>query len=192
MTCTPRSPGTRHGPLRGRESAVNSGQSRCPTDNQTGSSSAVIGRDGAAGPYMACKGSQNRVPLAPPARDRRQRVWPASMAATSSRQNAGMSGATQPHTRLPSRKAGSRDPPNVPINHELMWLPAAHADGAVTIATTLGPGDRPPVTRTRAQNGAHPRGAPTGLCCPERREAGGPVRAADKVEDLRTRVVTGG
>jgi hypothetical protein len=37
-----------------------SGQQRStkvPTDNQTGGLSAVIGRDGAAGPYMACKGS---------------------------------------------------------------------------------------------------------------------------------------
>jgi hypothetical protein len=45
------------GPFWGRETAVNNGQSRCPTDNQTCSLSAVIGRDGAAGPYMAYKGS---------------------------------------------------------------------------------------------------------------------------------------
>jgi hypothetical protein len=45
------------GPSWGRETAVNNGQSRCPADNQTYSSSAVISRDGAAGPYMACKGS---------------------------------------------------------------------------------------------------------------------------------------
>src|SRR5213594_3454676 len=39
--------------------------------------------------------------------DRRQLRWPASIAATSSRQKSGMSGTTRPHTRLPSRNAGS-------------------------------------------------------------------------------------
>jgi hypothetical protein len=48
------------GPSWGRETAVNNGQPRCPADSQTYSSSAVIGRDGAAGPYMACKGSGRR------------------------------------------------------------------------------------------------------------------------------------
>jgi hypothetical protein len=45
------------GPSWGRETADNNGQPRCPTDNQTCSSSAVMRRDGAAGPYMACKRS---------------------------------------------------------------------------------------------------------------------------------------
>src|SRR4029453_12071100 len=45
------------GPYWGRDTAATHGQPRCPADNQTDSSSAVIGRDGAAGPYMACKGS---------------------------------------------------------------------------------------------------------------------------------------
>ena len=36
------------------------GQPRCLTDNQTTSLVAVIGRDGTAGPYMACKGSEGR------------------------------------------------------------------------------------------------------------------------------------
>jgi hypothetical protein len=53
----PAVPGPSTGPSWGRETAVNDGQSRCLTDNQTGSLSAVTGRDGAAGPYMACKGS---------------------------------------------------------------------------------------------------------------------------------------
>jgi hypothetical protein len=39
------------GPSWGREPAVTSGQSRCSVDNQTRSSTAVIGRDGTAGPY---------------------------------------------------------------------------------------------------------------------------------------------
>jgi hypothetical protein len=52
------------GPSWGRETAVNSGQPRCPTDNQTYSSSAVIGGDRAAGPYMACKGSGVQIPSA--------------------------------------------------------------------------------------------------------------------------------
>jgi hypothetical protein len=56
----------RSGPSWGRETAVNNGQSRCPADNQTYSSSAVISRDGAAGPYMACKGSGVQIPSAPP------------------------------------------------------------------------------------------------------------------------------
>jgi hypothetical protein len=46
------------GPFWGRETADNNGQPRCPTDNQTCSSSAVMRRDGAAGPSMACKGSE--------------------------------------------------------------------------------------------------------------------------------------
>jgi hypothetical protein len=54
------------GPSWGRETAVNNGQPRCPTDNQPPSLSAVIGRDGAAGPYMACKGSGVQIPSAPP------------------------------------------------------------------------------------------------------------------------------
>jgi hypothetical protein len=58
--------GGRRGPSWGRETAVNNGQSRCPTDNQTYSSSAIIGRDRAAGPYMACKGSGVQIPSAPP------------------------------------------------------------------------------------------------------------------------------
>jgi hypothetical protein len=45
------------GPSSDREPAVNNGQPPCPADNQTCSSSTVIGRDGAAGPYRACKGS---------------------------------------------------------------------------------------------------------------------------------------
>jgi hypothetical protein len=54
------------GPSWGRETADNNGQPRCPTDNQTCSSSAVMRRDGAAGPYMACKGSGVQIPSAPP------------------------------------------------------------------------------------------------------------------------------
>ena len=46
------------GAVVGRETAVNNGQSRCPTDNQTCCLSAVIGRDEAAGPSMACKRSE--------------------------------------------------------------------------------------------------------------------------------------
>jgi hypothetical protein len=46
------------GPSWGRETAVNNGQPRCPADNQTYSSSAVISRDGAAGPYLAWKRSE--------------------------------------------------------------------------------------------------------------------------------------
>jgi hypothetical protein len=54
-----RAPGTRCalGPSWGRETAVNSGQLRCSADNQTHSSSAGVGRDGAAGAYMACRRS---------------------------------------------------------------------------------------------------------------------------------------
>jgi hypothetical protein len=59
-------PGPSPGPSWGRETAVNSGQSRCPADNDIGRSTAVIGRDGAAGPYMACKGSGVQIPSAPP------------------------------------------------------------------------------------------------------------------------------
>jgi hypothetical protein len=55
--------GERAGPSWGRETAVNNGQSRRLADNQTGSWSAVIGPDGAAGPYMACKGSGVQIPL---------------------------------------------------------------------------------------------------------------------------------
>ena len=47
----------RSGPSWGRETAVNNGQPRCPADSKPRSSTAVFGRDGAAGPYMACKGS---------------------------------------------------------------------------------------------------------------------------------------
>jgi hypothetical protein len=54
------------GPSWGRETADNNGQPRCPTDNQTCSSSAVMRRDGAADPYMACKGSGVQIPSAPP------------------------------------------------------------------------------------------------------------------------------
>jgi hypothetical protein len=46
------------GPSWGREIADNSGQPRCPTGNQTCSLSPVMGRDGAVGPYMACKCSR--------------------------------------------------------------------------------------------------------------------------------------
>jgi hypothetical protein len=47
------------GPYWGRDTAATHGQPRCPTVNQTYSSSAVTGRDGAAGPYMACKRSDD-------------------------------------------------------------------------------------------------------------------------------------
>jgi hypothetical protein len=45
------------GPSWGRDRTVNNGQSRCPADNHNRSSTAVIGRHGVEGPYMACKGS---------------------------------------------------------------------------------------------------------------------------------------
>ena len=62
------------GPSWGRETADNNGQPRCPTDNQTCSSSAVMRRDGAAGPYMACKGSPARIDPAVPGRPIRSLV----------------------------------------------------------------------------------------------------------------------
>ena len=49
--------GSPPGPSWGRETAVNNGQSRCPADNHNCSFTAVFGRGGAAGPYMACKRS---------------------------------------------------------------------------------------------------------------------------------------
>jgi hypothetical protein len=51
-------PGPSPGPSWGRETAVNSGQSRCPADNDIGRSTAVIRRHRPAGPYMACKKSE--------------------------------------------------------------------------------------------------------------------------------------
>jgi hypothetical protein len=59
-------PGPSPGPSWGRETAVNSGQSRCPADNDIGRSTAVIRRHRSAGPYMACKGSGVQIPSAPP------------------------------------------------------------------------------------------------------------------------------
>jgi hypothetical protein len=47
-------PGPSPGPSWGRETAVNSGQSRCPADNDIGRSTAVIRRHRPAGPYTAC------------------------------------------------------------------------------------------------------------------------------------------
>jgi len=54
------------GPSWGRETAATHGQHRYPADSQRCSSTPVIGRDGAAGPYMACKGSGVQIPSAPP------------------------------------------------------------------------------------------------------------------------------
>src|SRR5215218_7488976 len=45
------------GPSWGRETAVTHGQPRCPADSKHRSSTAVSAVIGAAGPYMACKGS---------------------------------------------------------------------------------------------------------------------------------------
>jgi hypothetical protein len=52
-------------PYWARDTAVTHGQPWCPADNQTYSSSAVFGRDRAAGPYMACKGSGVQISSAP-------------------------------------------------------------------------------------------------------------------------------
>jgi hypothetical protein len=51
------------GPSWGRETAINSGQSQCPADNDIGRSTAVIRRHRPAGPYMACKGSVDSASL---------------------------------------------------------------------------------------------------------------------------------
>jgi hypothetical protein len=75
----PRAPKPSTGPSWGRETAVNDGQSRCLTDNQTGSWSAIIGRDGAVGPYMACKRSSRVRPAQLPS------PWPRGRAATEGR-----------------------------------------------------------------------------------------------------------
>ena len=53
----------RSGPSWGRETAINNGQSRCPTDNQTGSSSAVIGRDGGRRSVYGMQGVRGSNPL---------------------------------------------------------------------------------------------------------------------------------
>jgi hypothetical protein len=45
------------GPPWGREPAVTHGQQRSPADSRNHSSTAILAVMGAAGPYMACKGS---------------------------------------------------------------------------------------------------------------------------------------
>jgi hypothetical protein len=54
------------GPSWGREPAVTHGQQRSPADSRNRSSIAVLAGHGAAGPYMACKGSGVQIPSAPP------------------------------------------------------------------------------------------------------------------------------
>jgi hypothetical protein len=68
----PRNPGRMRRPAWAAVGPRDSGQSRCFTDNRTGSLAAIIGGDGAAGPYMACKGSGVQIPSAPPGTTHRQ------------------------------------------------------------------------------------------------------------------------
>ena len=86
--------GSPPGPSWGRETAVNSGQSRCLTDNRTCSLSAVIGRDGAAGPYMACKRSE---------------LFPLSPRATFEPPATREPGQDSPHSLTPFRIPGERE-----------------------------------------------------------------------------------
>jgi hypothetical protein len=69
------------GPSWGRKTAVIYRQ-RSPADSRNRSSTAVLGRHGAAGPYMACKGSGVQIPSAPPPQHRRSKACPSFSGAT--------------------------------------------------------------------------------------------------------------
>jgi hypothetical protein len=134
------------GPSWGRRTAVAHGQPRCPADNQTRSSSAVIGRGGAAGPYMACKGSGVQIPSAPPQVNRPIRPRPSrnrrpqaadGQQLCSALGAIGSSRAAAPRASLPwrplSRRGAGRGPSSVTT---CLWQASVDRGAAVVDATT--------------------------------------------------------
>jgi hypothetical protein len=110
-----------------------SGQPRCPTDNQTYSSSVVTGPDRAVGPCMACKASGLGSALPCPA----DRSVPGRGGPERQRRpdQTGPEDAAPPRSRLPNDAVVTEDEPTLRSSWEPTALPCARsASPAVPLA----------------------------------------------------------